>query len=189
MEPAIPTGQVLFERLNQLLGEYAPSGNNSTIGGGQEDRTNANDSGPESSSSAPAPAPVTPPHPAPSSPAPAPALAPVTPPLAPSLASPTLASPPPASPPVVGAPISSRLRKRPERSQKWKVNMGIILQEDKAPSKKRKAPKEPVESAKRAKTTTTAIKSVVARSAGAQPRKQKQNRASKPSMFINFFLI
>lgn len=187
MEPAIPTGQEILEQLNQLAGEYALSGNNSTIGGGQEGRTNAGDFGPESSSSAPAPAPtaVTPPRPAPSSPAPAPA--PVTPPLAPSLASPALAPPPPASPPVVEAPISSRLRTRPERSQKWKSSMGIVPQEDKAPSKKRKAPEEPVESAKRAKPTTTKTKSVAARSAGAQPRNQKQKSASKPSMFIIYF--
>lgn len=180
MEPAIPTGQEILEQLNQLSGEFALSGgNNSTIGGGQEGRTNAGNSGPESSSSAPAPAPapaVTPPRPAPSSPAPAP-----TPALAPSLA-----PPPPASPPVVEAPISSRLRTRPERSQKWKSSMGIVPQEDKAPSKKRKAPEEPVESAKRAKTTTTKTKSVAARSAGAQPRNRKQKSASKPSMFIYF---
>lgn len=185
MEPAIPTGQEILEQLNQLSGEFALSGNNSTIGGGREGRTNAGNSGPESSSSTPAPAPapaptaVTPPRPAPSSPAPAPT--PVTPALAPSLA-----PPPPASPPVVEAPISSRLRTRPERSQKWKSSMGIVPQEDKAPSKKRKAPEEPVESAKKAKTTTTKTKSVAARSAGAQPRNRKQKSASKPSMFIYF---
>lgn len=52
MEPAIPTGQEILEQLNRLVGEYAVEGNNSTIGGGREGRTNADDSRLELSSSA-----------------------------------------------------------------------------------------------------------------------------------------
>lgn len=52
MEPASPAGQEIPEQLDQLVGEYAVEGNNSTIGGGREGRTNATDFRPESSSSA-----------------------------------------------------------------------------------------------------------------------------------------
>lgn len=205
MEPAIPTGQEILEQLNQLAGEYALSGNNSTMGGGQEGCTNAGGSRQEALSSAEsgtkspenvvddhnvanAHHPLIPPRPA--SPTPALAPAPPTKPLALSSAAPTLAPPPPASPSVVEAPISSRLRARPENSQKSNASLGIVPDQDQqVQSKKRKAPKETAESAKRAKTiventttnTTTAANRAAARSAGVQPRKHKQKNASNSS--------
>lgn len=206
MEPAIPTGQEILEQLNQLAGEYALSGNNSTVGGGLESRTNAGDSRQESSSSAEDGAessekvvddnnvmtphhPVTPPRPVAPTPAPAPAPAPSSPLLALPSVGPTIA-PPSASPSVVEAPISSRLRVRHEKSQKWKASMGIVPEQDQGQAKKRKAPKETVEPAKRAKTvaknttTTKTAKKVAAHSAGAQPRKNKQKTSLNSSMFI-----
>lgn len=205
-QPAIPTGQEILAQLDELTGEYALNGNdNSTIGGGHEGRTNASDSRMESSSLedgaqpsgevddrnvAASPGPLNSPraalpNPAPPTPAPpTPAIHPATPTPSPPPAPPTLA-PPLAVPSSVEAPVSSRLRKRPERSQNWKASMGLVPNEDEGQSKKRKAPKEGDGSAKRAKTvveatTTTARKRVGARNAGAK----KQTTASKSSMFI-----
>lgn len=208
-QPDIPTGQEILAQLDELTGEYALNGkDNSTIGGGHEGRTNASDSRPESSSLvdgaqpsgevddrtvAASPGPLNSPRPALPSPAPptqappTPALHHPTPTLSPPPAPPTLA-PPLAIPSAVEAPVSSRLRKRPERSQNWKARMGLVPNEDEGQSKKRKAHKEVDGSAKRAKTvveattTTTTRKRVVARNAGAK----KQTTASKSSMFIIF---
>lgn len=204
-QPDILTGQEILAQLDELTGEYALNGNdNSTSGGGHEGRTNASDSRPESSSLvdgaqpsgevddrtvAASPGPLNSPRAALPSPAPAPptpALHHTTPTLSPPPAPPTLA-PPLAVPSAVEAPVSSRLRKRPERSQNWKASMGLVPNEDEGQSKKRKAPKEVDGSAKRAKTvveaTTTATrKRVVARNAGAK----KQTTASKSSRFIIF---
>ena len=211
LEPVIPTGQEILEQLNHLAGEYALGGDRSTIGGGQGGRTNATgfrresstpEDGAQSSRNVDDKVVATPSPPALPTPAPAPAPVPLPPALSP--ASPTLASPPPppppppppASPPVVEAPISSRLRKRPERSLKWKTSMGIGLQQVKAQLTKRKVPKETVQpAAKRAKTvvekSTTAIttKRVAARGAGTRPQNYKQRTASKLSMFIIIFLF
>lgn len=200
-QPTIPTGQEILAQLDELTGEYALNGNdNSTIGGGHEGRTNASDSRPETSSLedgaqpsgevddrnvAASPGPLNSPRAALPTPAPpTPALHPATPTLSPPPASPTLA-PPLTVPSALGAPVSSRLRKRPERSQNWKAGMGLVPNEDEGQSKKRKAPNEGDGSAKRAKTvveatTTTTRKRVGARNAGAK----KQITASKSSMFI-----
>lgn len=203
MEPqtAIPTGQEILAQLDELTGEHAFNGkNNSTIGGGHEGRTNTSDSRPESSSLgdraqltgevddrnvAASPGPLNSPRSAlPSSAPPTPALQPTTPTLSPPPAPPNL-EPPLAVPSAVEAPVSSRLRKRPERSQNWKARMELVPNEDKGPSKKRKAPEERDGLAKRAKsvveaTTTTSRKRVGARDVGAK----KQTIASKSSMFI-----
>lgn len=204
-QPAIPTGQEILAQLDKLTGEYALNGNdNSTIGGGHEGRTNASDSRPESSpledgaqpsggvddrNVAASPGPLHSPRaalPTPTPPTPAtptPALHPATPTPSPPPAPPTLA-PPLAVTSAVEAPVSSRLRKRPERFQNWKASMGLVPNEGEGQSKKRKAPKEGDGSAKRAKivveATTTTRKRVGARNAGAK----KQTTASKSSMFI-----
>lgn len=190
MEPVIPTGQEILAQLNQLTEEYALSGGNSTIGGGRE-RTNASDSRQESSSSedgaqssaqssetvddnniATSLHPLTPPRPAP--PTPVSHLAP------PALEPPSALMPPTTGPSisVAEAPVSSRLRTRPEKSQKWKDSMRIGPQQEKGQPTKRKAPKETQEPAKRTKTgventTTTTTKRVAARRAGARSRKNK----------------
>lgn len=216
-QPTIPTGQEILVQLDELTGEYALNGNdNSTIGGGHEDHTNANasDSRPDSSSLedgaqpsgevgdhnvAASPGPLNSPRtalpsPAPPTPAPpTPALHPATPTLSPPPAPPTLApppAPPTLAPPLavpspIEAPVSSRLCKRPERSQNWKASKGLVPNGDEGQSEKRKAPKEGDGSAKRAKTVvgatiTTTRKRVGARNAGAK----KQTTASKSSMFI-----
>lgn len=180
LEPqtAIPTGQEILAQLDELTGEHAFNGkDNSTIGGGHEGRTNASDSRPESSSLgdraqltgevddrnvAASPGPLNSPRSAP----PTAALHPTTPTLSPPPAPPNLA-PPLAVPSAVEAPFSSRLRKRPERSQNWKARMKLVPYEDKGQSKKRKAPKERDGLAKRAKavveaTTTTSRKQTIA---------------------------
>lgn len=190
MEPVIPTGQEILAQLNQLTEEYALSGGNSTIGGVRE-RTNASDSRQESSSSedgaqssaqssetvddnniATSLHPLTPPRPAP--PTPVSHLAP------PALEPPSGLMPPTTGPSisVAEAPVSSRLRTRPEKSQKWKDSMRIGPQQEKGQPTKRKAPKETQEPAKRTKTgventTTTTTKRVAARRAGARSRKNK----------------
>lgn len=144
-QPDIPTGQEILAQLDELTGEFALNGNDKlTISGGHEGRTNASDSRPESSSLAEgaqpsgevddrnvaaSPGPLNSPRaalpsPAPPTPAPpTPALHHTTPTPLPLPAPPTLA-PPLAGPSTVEAPVSSRLRKRPERSQNWKVSMG-----------------------------------------------------------------
>lgn len=199
-QPAIPTGQEILAQLDELTGEYALNGNdNSTIGGGHEGRTNASDSRPESSSLedgaqpsgevddrnvAASPGPLNSPRAALPSSAP-PTPAPPTPAIHPATPTPPTLAPPLAVPSSVEAPVSSRLRKWPERSQNWKASMGLVPNEDEGQSKKRKAPKEGDGSAKRAKTvveatTTAARKRVGARNVGAK----KQTTASKSSMFI-----
>lgn len=97
------------------------------------------------------------------------------PPAPPALAPPSAAD----SVSIVEAPVSSRLRIRPEKSQKWKDSMGIGPKQEKEQPKKRKAPKETQEPAKRAKTgvnDTTKItkKRVAPRSDVASSRKTKQ---------------
>lgn len=87
---------------------------------------------------------------------------------------------------IVEAPVSSRLRTRPEKSQKWKDSMGIGPKQEKEQSKKRKAPKEKQEPAKRAKTDVndtieTITKRVAPRSAVARPRKTKQQDRNNSS--------
>lgn len=170
-QPDIPTGQEILAQLDELTGEYALNGNNnSTIGGGHEGRTNASDCRPESSSlvdgaqpsgevddstvaaspgplKSPRPAlPIpAPPTPSPSTPAlhhPTPTLSPPPAPLtmAPPPAPLTLA-PPLAVPSAVEAPVSSRLRKRPERTQNWKASMGLVPNEDEGQSRKGRPPK------------------------------------------------
>lgn len=206
-QPDIPTGQEILAQLDELTGEYALNGkDNSTIGGGHEGRTNASDSRPESSSLADgarpsgevddhnvaaSPSPLKSPRAALPSPAPPTPAAPTrplhhtTPSTSPPPAPPTQAPPLPI-PSAVEAPVSSRLRKRPERSQNWNASMGLVENEDEGQSKKRKAPKEEDGSAKRAKTvveataTITTRKRAGARNAGAK----KQATVSKSSMFI-----
>lgn len=202
MEPAIPTGRELLAQLNQLTEECTFSGDNSNIDGGRE-RIKPSNSRPEPSSSthgaqtsgnvddsnvATSLHQLTPLHPAP------PTLMPhSTPPALEHPSSPPALAPPANAPStsVVEAPVSSRLRTRPEKSQHWKDSVGIDPKQEKGQSKKRKAPKETQEPAKRAKTdvdntTTTTTKRVAARIAGAKSRKNKQ-QISKSSRFIIFF--
>lgn len=186
MEPVIPTGQKILAQLNQLTEEYALSGGNSTIGGGGE-RTNASHSRQELSSSedgaqssetvddnniATSLHPLTPPRPAPPTP-----VSHLTPPALEPTPAPSALMPPTTGPSisVAEAPVSSRLRTRPEKSQKWKDSMRIGPQQEKGQPTKRKAPKETQEPAQRTKTgventTTTTTKT---RSAGARSRKNK----------------
>lgn len=187
MEPTIPTGQDI---LAQMTEEYALSGGNSTFGGGDE-RTNAPGSRMKSSFSesraqssekvddnnlATSLHPISRPYLAPPTPMPPPASTalehpPAPPALAPSSAADSIS--------IVEAPVSSRLRTRPEKSQKWKDSMGIGPKQEKEQSKKRKAPKETHEPAKRAQigvndTTKTTTKRVAPRSTVASSRKTKQ---------------
>lgn len=206
-QPAVPTGQEILEQLDQLAGEYALSGNNKLTIGGREDRSNASDFRLESPSSeegaqslgevddnnvAASPRPLTPPRPAPPSPPSLPpAPHPATPSLPPAPAPPTLAAPP-AVPPAVEAPVSSRLRIRPEKSQKWKASMGLDPKQDEGQSKKRKAPKEKGESAKRAKSVFETTATPTGKKGGARNGgTKKQGTASKismPSIFSNSML-
>lgn len=88
---------------------------------------------------------------------------------------------------IVEAPVSSRVRTRPEKSQKWKDSMGIGPKQEKEQSKKRKAHKEKQEPAKRAKTDVkdtikTIIKRVAPRNAVvARSRKTKQQDRNNSS--------
>lgn len=202
MERIIPTGQEILAQLNQLTEEYALSGDKSTIGGDRE-RTNASDSRQESLSSedvaqssetvddnnfATSLRPHTPPRPAPPTPVNHPAAPALEPPRVPSALMPPAAGPPIS---VAEEPVSSHLRTRPEKSQKWKDSMRIGPQQEKGQPTKRKAPKETQEPAKRAKTaventTTTTTKRVAARSAGATSRKNKhQDLKSSRLLFFS----
>lgn len=177
--------------LNQPTEEYALSGRSSNYDGGDE-RTIApvskapsstSENGAHSSENVedknPATSlhPITRPYLAPPTPGAPPAFTALVHPIAPpALARPSAVD----SISIAEAPVLSRLRTRPEKSQKWKDSMGIGPKQEKEQSRKRKAPKEMQELAKRAKTDvndtikTTTTKRVAPRSAVARSRKTKQ---------------
>lgn len=199
-QPTIPTGQEILEQLNQLEEEYASSGiKNSIIGGGREGRTTpsleevAQSTGKVDDNVATSPRPITPPRPAPLTPAPptptppSPSPHPASPIPAPTPAPPTAGPPPVVPPAAIEAPISSRLRKRPEKTQKWKASMGLVPNKDEGQSNKRKAPEEGEQSVKRAKTVVENTKTPTRKRAGARNAgTNKQGPASKSSMSLIF---